>query len=416
MISRLRNEDGFALVVGIMAMVLMISLGLVMYTFVDSQARQSAYERDGESAYTYAEGLLDMEGYLVSSSWPAASPGMPDCSFNGTTLTATGGATSLCPAPTQLAATYTGADYAGTITWTVRARDNGGTDQCAVITASTCSYYYDDAGLASQPTYDANGDGQVWVRAQSVARGKRRTVVERIQLDKQPVNFPEAVLTAGYLTLKESPHVKVVTNFSPINLRCAINSTTPSGAKCLGLKKLKQIAPYKINYSYAPQTAIPQSSLDLLRKRAQAEGWYYSTCPTNPPGSQVFVESGSCTGSAMPYTSPTQRGTYIQVSGTLTITGKKPASANYAKGRKGNFWGLIYLANQSHLTGYVLTVSKGKRIIRGVVAIDYGGGMNLGGSKDTLLQYDPVAFQGLYLYQGSTIVRPSFRDIVTNTP
>jgi Tfp pilus assembly protein PilX len=409
--SRLRNQEGFALVVGIMAMVLMLSIGLVMYTFVDSQARQSAYERDGESAYNYAEGLMDIEGYMVSSSWPAAAPGMPDCTFNGTTLTATGGPTSLCPATAQLAATFTGNDYAGTVSWTARIRDNGGTDQCAVIAASTCSYYYDDAGLSSQPSYDANGDGQVWVRAQALARGKRRTVVERITLDKQPVNFPQAVITAGYLTLKDSPHVKVVTNYSPIYLRCAINS---SG--CLTLKKLKQIAPYKITYSYAQQTAIPTSSLNQLRTRAQAEGWYYSTCPTSPPGSQVFVESGSCTGTSMPYTSPTQRGTYIQASGTLTITGKKPASANYTKGRKGNFWGLIYLANQGHLTSNVLTVNKGRRLIRGVVAIDYGGGMSLGGSKDTLLQYDPVAFQGLYLYQGSSIVRPSFRDIVTNTP
>ena len=51
-----------------------------------------------------------------------------------------------------------------------------------------------------------------------------------------------------------------------------------------------------------------------------------------------------------------------------------------------------------------------------MVAIDYGGGFNLGGSKDTLLQYDAFALQGLYLYQGSTIVRPSFREINSTKP
>jgi len=30
--------------------------------------------------------------------------------------------------------------------------------------------------------------------------------------------------------------------------------------------------------------------------------------------------------------------------------------------------------------------------------------------------YDPVALDGLYLYEGSTVVRPSFREIVSSTP
>ena len=202
--------------------------------------------------------------------------------------------------------------------------------------------------------------------------GRTRTLIERVQLDQQAVQFPQAVITAQYLKLKGSPHVKVVTQFSPIQLRCAINS---SG--CLVLKKQKQIAPYKISYSYPQQQAIPTSTLDQLRKRAQAEGWYYAGCPINPPGPQVFVESGTC---------------------------------------KGNYWGLIYLANASKLSSDVFSVTKGRRLIRGVVAIDWTGGMNLGGSKDTLLQYDPFVLQGLYLYQGSTIVRPSFREIQTTTP
>jgi hypothetical protein len=64
----------------------------------------------------------------------------------------------------------------------------------------------------------------------------------------------------------------------------------------------------------------------------------------------------------------------------------------------------------------VLIIKGGRRLIRGVVAVDYAGGVNLGGSKDTVLQYDPFAIQGLYLYQGSTIVRPSFREINASAP
>lgn len=415
MTARLRKEEGWALVTAMLVLMVMLGFGLATLSYVDSDARTSGGERNNESSYDYAEGLLDTEGYLVSSQWPTASSlAMPDCTYNGSTVTAAGGSlgATFCPSAAQMAQDFSSKEYSGPLTWTARIRDNGGSDTCAVTGKNLCSYYYDDSVLASQPSWDANGDGQLWVRTQAVMWGRRRTLVQRVQLDQQAVNFPQAVITAGHMALKGSPHIKVVTNFSPINLRCAINT-----AGCLVLKKQKQIAPYKITYSYPQQQAIPTSSLDQLRKRAQAEGWYYATCPTNPPGSQVFVESGNCTGASMPFSSPAQQGTYIQVSGTLTISGNnQPRSPKASKGRKGNFWGLIYLANQSKLTGDVFIVKNGRRLFQGVVAVDYAGGFNLGGSKDTLLQYDPFAIEGLYLYQGSTIVRPSFREISTSTP
>lgn len=395
-------------------LLVMLSFGMALFGYVDGQARNSGVERTGEAGFDYAEGLLSTHAYVITGAWPSSSAGaLPDCINSASGMTAVGGTASIlsCPVPAELSGNFSSNDYSGSLTWTSRVRDNGGTDTCAVTSQPKCSYYYDDATALSQPSWDANGDGQLWVRSSVVLRGVRRTLVERVELDKQTVQFPQAVLTAGHFTVKDSPHIKVVTNFSPINLRCAINT-----AGCLVVKKTKQIAPYKINFSYPQQTAIPSASLADLRARAKAEGWWYPSCPTNPPGSQVFVESGNCTGASMPYTSPTQQGVYIQAAGTLTISGKQPNSATWTKGRKGNFWGLIYLANTGKLTGDVLTVKAGKRLIRGVVAIDWGGGMNLGGSKDTLLQYDPFAIQGLYLYEGTALVRPSFRIISTQTP
>jgi hypothetical protein len=409
------DEQGWALVVAMIVIMLMIAVGLGTLSYVDSDARVSGQERNRESSFDYSEGVLDTEGYMVSTNWPGSTAlAFPDCSFDGTTVTAAGGSlgTAACPTPAQLAQTFSSQEYNGPITWTARVRDNGGTDTCALTGKPQCSYFYDDSALAGQPAWDANGDGQVWVRAQVNLWGRRRTVVERVQLDQQSVNFPQAVITAGHFTLKDSPHIKVVTNFSPINLRCALNS-----AGCLVVKHMRQIAPYKFNFSYPGNTAIPTSTLDLLRQRAIKEGWYYgNTCPTNPPTIQVFVESGNCTGASLPFTSPTQKGTYIQASGTLTISGKQPNSAPASKSRKGNYWGLIYLGNAGKLSGDVLTIKAGRRLIQGVVAVDYGGGVNMGGSKDSVLQYDPFAIQGLYLYQGSTIVRPSFREINTSTP
>lgn len=412
--KRLAGQEGWGLITAIWAMMIMMALGLALYSHADGQTAISASERNRESTFDYSEALLNTHAYVLTNSWPYTSAtALPDCKSDGTTVTATGGTATIfsCPEQDELDKTFTSKEYKGTLSWTSKVRDNGGSATCALTGQAKCSYFYDDAAALAQPTWDANGDGQLWVRSQVKLGAIRRTVVQRVELDKRPIQFPQAVLTAGHLTLKDSPHVKVVTNYSPINLRCAINS---SG--CLIVKKTKQIAPYKISFSYPQQTAIPSSALADLRARAKAEGWYYATCPTSPPGQQVFVESGNCTGTSLPYTSPTQKGTYIQVTGTLTISGKLPASAAFTKGRKGNYWGLIYMANSSKLTGDVLKVDKGRRLIRGVVAVDYGGGFNLGGSKDTLLQYDPFVIQGLYLYQGSALVRPSFRIVQTNTP
>ena len=423
MIRRLGKQDGWGLITAIWTMMIMIGIGLALFAFVDGQSRASASERDSESAFQYSDALLNTHAFVLTESWPYTSAqALPDCIYNGSTMTAVGGTATVfsCPQVSEMTDTFTSSDYSGKLTWTSRPRDNGGTAKCAVTNQMRCSYFYDDTSVLGQPSWDANGDGQMWIRSQVILRGMRRTVVQRIQLDRQPVDFPEAVITAGHLTMKDSPHIKVVTQFSPINLRCA----APDAAGCFIRKKnweRKQIAPYKISFAYPGQTAIPSTSLNALRDRAKTEGWWYSTCPVNPPGQQVFVESGNCTGTSLPYTSPTQKGTYIQANGTLKISGNnQPRSANASKGRKGNYWGLIYMANGNpsgtHLTGDVLTIDKGKRLISGVVAVDYGGGFNLGGSKDTLLQYDPFTIQGLYLYQGTAVVRPSFRIITTQTP
>ncbi len=412
--KRLAREDGWGLITAIWSLMIMLSLGMALFSYTDAQTAQSANQRNRESSFDYAEAVLGSHAYTLTEYWPYTSAtALPDCSSNGSLVTATGGTATVfaCPAQGQLNTTFSSKEYAATVSWTSRVRDNGGSSKCAITGQMQCSYFYDDATVLAQPSWDANGDGQLWVRSQVILRGIRRTVVQRVELDKQAIQFPQAVVTAGHLTLKDSPHVKVVTNYSPINLRCALNT---SG--CLVVKKHKQIAPYRINFSYPGTNAIPASSLNDLRTRAKAEGWWYATCPTSPPGQQVFVESGTCTGASLPYTSPTQKGTYIQVTGTLTISGKLPASANFTKGRKGNYWGLIYMANSTKLTGDVLKVEKGRRLIRGVVAVDWNGGFNLGGSKDTLLQYDPFVIQGLYLYKGSTMVRPSFRIVQTSTP
>jgi len=277
---RLSSENGSAVIISMMVIAAMLGLGMATFGFVDSQTKLSGYERNDESAFTYSEGVLGLQSYLISTSWPGKSTqARPDCSFDGTTVTATGGTggVAMCPAAAQLASSFPPSDYAG-VKWTVRVRDNGGTERCALTNQLLCSYYYDDAALAGQPSWDANADGQVWIRAQSLYRRDRRTLVERVRLDQQPVNFPEAVITAGHLYLKESPHLKVVTNYSPINLRCAINTSEPPEGpqgQLLGphlpRKHLAdRHAPLeRRHHDREGQAADPRRHLDRLQRRLQ---------------------------------------------------------------------------------------------------------------------------------------------------
>ena len=87
----LRNERGWAVVTAMLVMALMLSIGLAMFSFVDTETKQSYKERNAESSFDYSESVLSVEGYQVSANWPQASPGMPDCTFNGSTVTAAGG-------------------------------------------------------------------------------------------------------------------------------------------------------------------------------------------------------------------------------------------------------------------------------------------------------------------------------------
>jgi hypothetical protein len=403
MMRRLRSESGWALVTGMMMMALMMSIGLATYSFTDSQTRQSASSRDQEASFGYGEGVLSSEAFLLSSKWPSTSAtAMPDCaSSNGTTVTATGGSggISSCPAPVELAQSFNGRDYTGPLSWTARVRDNPGTEKCVVTGKLLCSYYYDDTALAAAARWDQNGDGQLWVRGQAVFRNDRRSMVTRVQLDKQTVDVPQAAIVAGRITMSGSPHATIQTKYAPVYVRCSTSTTGCVTAK----RPTKQFDPYTVEGNYAVAQALTDPVLEQLRQRAKAEGGWYATCPTNPTTSLVFVESGNCGAGALPTTSASSRGTFVLVNGTLSFAGNS------------DYYGLLYLANRQNSTGDVFSI-KGKHKIVGSIIVDGPGGVNIGTSSKSALIYDPSALEGLYFYNGSTVVRPSFREIKTTTP
>lgn len=391
---RLRHsERGWALVTAVIVMSLMIGVGLASFAYVDTQVEQSANERTRESSFNYAEGVLNAQAFILSRNWPnsVTNAYTPDCTSTG--------ASTKCPDQATLSQTFNGPDFASGASWTTSVRDNLGSSQCENSTATNCSYFYDDAATASAPRWDSNGDGEMWVRSQTTVRGKRRIVVARVSSARRPVIFPQNVLTAGSLTMRGGKNV-ILTKGAPIQLRC----TNPNSGSCLNLKRGRTaIQPDTLQFGLQTQHTLSESALDSLRRRAQAEGGYYTGCPSNPTNSLVFVEGSPTTqcgsSSLPPGSTPTSPGLYIQVDGEF----------NY--GTSSPWYGIIYLYNKSNSCRNDVFGSNGNWDLFGSVIVDGCGGVSLGTSSNTSLTYDERVFTNLYTYDFIGVVKNSFREL-----
>jgi Tfp pilus assembly protein PilX len=403
---RLRSEAGSAVITAIMVMTAMITIGLASYAFVDTQTKLSSRERGRESTFNYGEGVLNAEAYVASAYWPgSAAPGLPDCSFNGSAVTSSSGDVTKCPTAASLSATFTNADYSTGVTWTSKARDNAGTDACQYGSGgSTCGYYYSDSAV-NQPTvahYDANGDGMIWIRSRTTVGTSSRTQVALVQVQKQSLPIPHAVLSGNSVTSNYSPKLKVNPGTSNVLVRCpAAQAGNPAG--CISTKSSSQI-PLGSVKATSSAASLSTGDLQKLRERAKSEpNAWFSTCPSNPPGPLVFIESGTCSSSSLPPTSASNPGLYVLVDGTLNISGS------------GDYWGLIYLVNASNRTGNVFD-SNGNHKWHGAINVDGLGNVNLGTSSNTSLTFDDNVYNGLYAYVNAGIVRPSYREIQSSSP
>jgi Tfp pilus assembly protein PilX len=410
---RIASSDGWALVTALMVMTLIIMLALATFAFVDGQTRSSASERKRESTFNYVAGVLDGEAFELVQAWPGSSLSpAPDCTYQNGVLTSSTGSTTYCPAAAQLAQEFNNVDASG-VSWTSKVRDNSGTSACQSGTfagQARCSYYYDEgAGVLSGPSYDANGDGELWVRARTIERGVARTVVELVSAQRVPLSFPQAVVSAGTFTMSGGPKAKTYTNGASVLVRCAAAQTgNPQG--CISEKRSDQIQPPTAVKSTDSSPALSTTALQQLRARAKAENAWYSTCPsTTAPGPLVFIETGPCGWTALPSnTSPSNPATVVIVSGGLNLTGNSSAYRD--------FYGVIYLANAGGSTDPNFFSVNGLHNFHGSINVDGGAGVNFGTSSNSSLSYSSSVFSGLWAYGNASAVRPSFREIVSSTP
>lgn len=375
------GERGSALVVAIVVVSLMLSLGLTTLAMTDQQTRQSGVERMRESSFNLAEGALQQQSFLLGGKgWPkAASPAPP--SSCGQTSTS-----SFCPTPSALVGAggaYDGPDYGAGASWTTFVRDN----------MAVNSQVYDPAAFASapaQPTWDANGDGYIWVKATATvgqtatAAGKTRVLVALLKRDPIPIGLRKASLVAGGLTIPQSGQTNVITTDSstPVVLRCdGYGGTCNSSNTGSGVSQISPIAPQytgRNQQSYTPGDAL-ERIIDSATTYTPSSS---SNCPSAAQLTGMVViaptsNSINCkyTGNTA-YNSAAAPGILIMRTGTLELAGNGP------------FFGVILHLNEQGAERTTRCVDvTGTPDITGGIIVEGNCGFRMNGNARLI--YDP---------------------------
>ena len=396
--SRLRREDGNVLIIAMTMVLLMLVLGASALSTVDTQTDVTKRERQHESSFNLAEGVLNAQTFVLGRIGTGnLSSQFPEECTNTTT------AVALCPTPAQLARSYDSAtqnDFSAATTWRTRVRDNPN------------DTFYDQDEVLDAPRYDANDDRQLWVTADATVRNRTRTLVALIKVEDRPINFPRYAIAGGWFTTSNNGRKVIVNATGSLGVGVRCNQAPPSSG-CLDYEPGKgQVEPsgaYQLNYPSTP--GVTADELLALEDYAKASGTYYATCPSNPNGSVVVVESGACsynnsapaaTGSSKCCNSLAKPGVFIVKCGSLSLGGNI------------EFYGIVYVPNvdsagQWCSSGAVVT-TQGTSLIKGGVIVDGPGGIS-SGSSGLNVEFNANAFDNVSTAGTAGVVQNTWREI-----
>jgi Tfp pilus assembly protein PilX len=379
----LAAERGWALLTTILVMAILMSIALPLMTMVDTQSQGTATERKSEGSFNVAEASLNSMVFLLSSAWPSSSasafPSACTQSSTGTT----------CPDSGSLARTYQGPDFSS-LAWSVRVRDDTGSE------------YYDRTAVLGRPSWDANGNGRLWVSAEGRAAGRSRSVVALVRMNEQAESFPRRTITAGWFRTTNNGN-KVIVDTRGIYAEpaaLAVRCPDQASSSCLGYSRSKgQVSPDVVEVGIDGDTTVPPAVLEGMRAKAQSLGTYYASgCPSSPSGELVFIENGNCS-----YGGGGQANSFLHM-GTLVV-----ARGTVSFGGNFEYWGMVYAANLQQSTGAVISLG-GTSAIFGSVAADFGGGV-LAGASGTNIVFCEHAFEEIASRRSVGIVQGSWREL-----
>lgn len=413
--TRIRDERGFVLTTAMVVLMIMLLLGIVMMKIVNVQTSQTGYEKAGEATFNVAESVLESEAYQLEAAWPSTS--VPTLVCNQSSPQTAGSASADgCEGvglTNSLKSTYAGPNYAGA-TWSVQVLDDTG----------TTNSYYSDSLVGAAPSWDANGDGRLWIRAQANIGTQQRILVEQVVRQDTVLAVPDNSVTAGGIYTENLGNKVIIQAYDqssgitgPVEVRCGTSSTTPTQGQgnCLGWSSSKgQLSPpgaYGAGYvdpNGGSQTLSNAQLTDLIQT-AQAAGTYYATgCPPAGTAGVVVVQNANCTYQGKDtWNTAASPGALIFLNGSITLSGTE------------TFYGVLYMANQSgslppctstSLSAPPLVDVHGNAVVSGAVFVDHCGVVAVGESA-TNISFSSNALNGLYAADAARPAQNTFRII-----
>lgn len=409
--TRARDEGGWAVVIVLVLMLIMAGVAASTMGLVDNQQRQSAVGRQRETSFNIAEATLNAQIHTLAlpGRWPGQGAAVNAAIGYPTSCTQMS-TDARCPSAATIAGLFSSPDTARGLTWTTMVRDNSG-----VTGAQT---FWNDSMIAAAPSYDANGDGRVWVRAQASVLNHRRTMVALVRAEQQQEEIPHATLIAGRLAISNQGNKVIIdargtsASTGAVQVRCSpvLLESVPCLGHVLGqaptqtLVKLissnnSQIVPNATSSGYAGGAALTADARERLRQSAIDNGTYFTSCPSSLTGAIVYIDtSTTCSYSANgQYNSATAPGMVLLTQGGLSLGGTL------------DFYGLIYHANLNNATGDVVSLN-GNVQIHGGILVDGNAGVIAGSSKVNI-EYSDAAFSAVKSYGSAGLIQNTWREI-----
>jgi Tfp pilus assembly protein PilX len=413
--TRLREEQGVALVAAITLMMVMMGLGLALLLFANSQQKASTREQASEAAFNVAEAALNAQVGQLSRQWPTSESQMP----TSCTASSPGASSNDCPSSNDLSSdpNTSSATCSGTNAWGSSLSNQWTTYVRAPVSGSLFNSATENGALS----YDQEGSGgKLWVRSVGVVQCHVVSLVTLVARQTIPLNFPENAVTGNWFKVTNNGKKVIIdrqgTASQPgaVSMRCSGFTGTKAEieAECEKYEAGKgQISPGLTENPASPSTTLTSTELASVKQEAQEHNTYFSaTAPYHCPSSMSEL---------------TGKPAYVEGCGALKVQANGTANSaaapgflviangTFELGGTSTFYGIIYAANLENASGKVIKLF-GNTTVVGAIDVDGNGGIEFGssgggGSGSVNLEYSSGGFRNLKLSVGAAATRNSFR-------
>ena len=235
------------------------------------------------------------------------------------------------------------------------------------------------------------------MRAQTIVRGKRRTLVGLVRVNTQIEDFPRSALIAGKFRVTDTGRKVIVnTGGAPVQVRCVL--LVPP---CLDYSAVKgQVSPDTTQIGYLGGNAMTDEQISPPAPAGDRRGHALHRLPRPARGRAGLRRGGELR--------------LRQRDRPLRQQRRRAGNPGINRGSlvlDGNivFQGLIYAPNRNESSDWAVTVNGFAQVI-GAISIDGQGGMAIG-NRGMNLTFNANVFNRLVSFPNAGIVQNTWRDI-----